>query len=89
MPLRAQLSTKDPSISPLKVIIMSATLRTADFAENPRIFDSPPVIKVEARQFPVTVHFSKRTELKDYVLAAFRKLLLSIESYPMVAFSSF
>ena len=75
VPLRAQLSQQDPSITPLKVIIMSATLRTADFAENPRIFDNPPVVKVEARQFPVTVHFSKRTELRDYVLAAFRKVV--------------
>ena len=47
---------------PLKLIIMSATLRLADFTENKRLFKvTPPVIKVEARQFPVTVHFNKRT----------------------------
>eukprot|EP00198_Chlamydomonas_reinhardtii_P003275 XP_001692611.1 predicted protein [Chlamydomonas reinhardtii] len=42
--------------------------------QNKRLFDSPPpVINVPARQFPVTVHFSRRTEMTDYVSAAFRK----------------
>ncbi|GFR51442.1 hypothetical protein Agub_g13735, partial [Astrephomene gubernaculifera] len=62
-------------VYPLKLIIMSATLRTADFTENKRLFAvPPPVINVPARQFPVTVHFSRRTELHDYVGAAFRKV---------------
>lgn len=34
----------------------------------------PPVLTVPARQFPVTVHFSRRTELDDYVGAAYRKV---------------
>uniref|UniRef100_A0A8C2FP25 Activating signal cointegrator 1 complex subunit 3 n=1 Tax=Cyprinus carpio TaxID=7962 RepID=A0A8C2FP25_CYPCA len=47
---------------PMKLIIMSATLRVEDFTENKRLFRTPPpVIKVEARQFAVTVHFNKRT----------------------------
>lgn len=33
----------------------------------------PPVIEVPARQFPVTIHFNRKTELDDYVSAAFRK----------------
>ncbi|KAF4522220.1 hypothetical protein B566_EDAN007371 [Ephemera danica] len=58
---------------PLKLIIMSATLRLSDFTENSRLFrNPPPVIKVESRQFPVTVHFAKRT-VSDYVTEAFRK----------------
>uniref|UniRef100_A0A1B0DJ94 RNA helicase n=1 Tax=Phlebotomus papatasi TaxID=29031 RepID=A0A1B0DJ94_PHLPP len=57
----------------LKLIIMSATLRVADFTENKKLFRTPPpVVKVEARQFPVTVHFNKVTE-SDYVREAFRK----------------
>ncbi|OCU02001.1 hypothetical protein XELAEV_18007760mg [Xenopus laevis] len=53
--------------SPLKLIIMSATLRIEDFTNNKRLFPvPPPVIKVDARQFPVTVHFNKRTPLDDY-----------------------
>ncbi|KAH8420623.1 hypothetical protein KR009_012182 [Drosophila setifemur] len=60
---------------PLKLIIMSATLRVTDFTENERLFKiPPPVLKVEARQFPVTIHFQKRTP-DDYVAEAYRKTL--------------
>ncbi|XP_029475809.1 probable ATP-dependent RNA helicase DHX37 isoform X2 [Rhinatrema bivittatum] len=59
----------------LKLIIMSATLRVEDFTQNKRLFPMPPpVIKVEARQFPVTVHFNKRTPLDDYAGECFRKV---------------
>ncbi|XP_069817056.1 probable ATP-dependent RNA helicase DHX37 [Dendropsophus ebraccatus] len=60
---------------PLKLIIMSATLRIEDFTENKRLFPiAPPVIKVDTRQFPVTVHFNKRTPLDDYAGECFRKV---------------
>lgn len=60
---------------PLKLIIMSATLRTEDFISNRRLFpQAPPLVHVPARQFPVTVHFSKHTELVDYPGAAFAKV---------------
>uniref|UniRef100_A0A2K5WJZ6 DEAH-box helicase 37 n=1 Tax=Macaca fascicularis TaxID=9541 RepID=A0A2K5WJZ6_MACFA len=60
---------------PLKLLIMSATLRVEDFTQNPRLFAKPPpVIKVESRQFPVTVHFNKRTPLEDYSGECFRKI---------------
>ncbi|PSN50887.1 putative ATP-dependent RNA helicase kurz [Blattella germanica] len=59
--------------NPLRLIIMSATLRLEDFTENPRLFKvTPPVIKVESRQFPVTIHFNKRTAT-EYVAEAFSK----------------
>jgi ATP-dependent RNA helicase DHX37/DHR1 len=52
---------------------MSATLRISDFVENATLFATPPpVIKVPARQYPVTVHFSRRTST-DYVNDAIRK----------------
>ncbi|TFK40653.1 P-loop containing nucleoside triphosphate hydrolase protein [Crucibulum laeve] len=58
---------------PLRLIIMSATLRVSDFAENKTLFPSPPpVINVAARQHPVTVHFSRRTS-SDYVTEAIKK----------------
>ncbi|EDV95219.1 probable ATP-dependent RNA helicase kurz [Drosophila grimshawi] len=61
--------------NPLKLIIMSATLRVSDFTENTRLFKvPPPLIKVEARQYPVTIHFQKRTP-DDYVAEAYRKTL--------------
>ena len=52
---------------------MSATLRVTDFSENATLFPSPPpVIKVPARQHPVTIHFSRRT-VSDYVTEAVKK----------------
>ena len=61
--------------NPLKLIIMSATMRVEDFTNNPRLFKvPPPLIKVDARQFPVTVHFNKRTELVDYISEAYKKV---------------
>ena len=64
-----------PPAWPLKLLIMSATLRTDDFVANRRLFATPPpLLEVPARQFPVTVHFSRRTELRDYVGAAFKKV---------------
>jgi len=79
---------------PLKLIIMSATLRLSDFLQErsdilacilaclkklitfnfslfPKI--KPKVISVEARQYPVTVHFSRRTP-DDYMKAAYGKV---------------
>ena len=70
VPLRLK---KTPQ-SPLKVIIMSATLRVEDFTTNAKLFKTPPpVISVESRQFPVTVHFNKKTNT-DYIGDAFRKV---------------
>ncbi|KAF8895535.1 P-loop containing nucleoside triphosphate hydrolase protein [Infundibulicybe gibba] len=58
---------------PLRLIIMSATLRVSDFSENKTLFPSPPpVINVAARQHPVTVHFNRRTS-SDYVTEAIKK----------------
>ncbi|XP_072934333.1 probable ATP-dependent RNA helicase kurz [Epargyreus clarus] len=58
---------------PLRLIIMSATLRVEDFTENTRLFkEPPPLIKIEARQFPVTIHFNKHT-YSDYLKEAYKK----------------
>nr|GMD27571.1 ATP-dependent RNA helicase DEAH13 isoform X1 [Ipomoea batatas] len=63
-------------IYPLKLVLMSATLRVEDFVSGGRIFhDPPPVIEVPTRQYPVTTHFSKRTEIVDYVGQAYKKVL--------------
>ncbi|PCH40127.1 nucleoside triphosphate hydrolase protein [Wolfiporia cocos MD-104 SS10] len=64
---------KQDGVKPLRLIIMSATLRVSDFAENKTLFATPPpIIDVPARQHPVTVHFSRRTS-SDYVTEAIRK----------------
>lgn len=61
-------------LSPLRIVIMSATLRVADFAENATLFQTPPpVLHIGARQHPVTMHFSRRT-VSDYVGEAFKKV---------------
>ncbi|ODQ61508.1 hypothetical protein WICANDRAFT_28445 [Wickerhamomyces anomalus NRRL Y-366-8] len=72
--LRAQLNAQDPvKFKKLKLIIMSATLRVTDFSENSVLFDvPPPILKVEARQYPVSVHFNRRTK-HDYLDEVFRK----------------
>ena len=62
-------------ISHLKVVLMSATLQLKDFISNRRLFDViPPAVKVPVRQFPVTVHFSKRTH-DDYLGQAYKKVM--------------
>lgn len=35
----------------------------------------PPVIQVPSRQYPVTTHFSKRTDVVDYIGQAYKKIL--------------
>ena len=59
------------SIKPLRLVIMSATLNVDEFAK-PTLFNPlPPVLKVEARQHPVTVHFSRKTN-EDYITEAYK-----------------
>lgn len=66
---------------------MSATLRVSDFRENKRLFPSnlyekvPNIIKVDARQFPVTQHYNKTTQ-EDYVEQAFNKVVKIHRSLP-------
>lgn len=73
--LRAQMAKEDPKIKPLKLVIMSATLRISDFTENKRLFRGlpPPLIKAEGRQYTVTNHFARRTQ-RDYAEEMFRKV---------------
>jgi ATP-dependent RNA helicase DHX37/DHR1 len=73
--LRAEMAKQDPEVKPLKLIVMSATLRISDFTENARLFrgQPPPLIKAEGRQYTVTNHFARRTE-RDYGEEMFRKI---------------
>lgn len=66
VPMRRKLAREGRG-TPLKLVVMSATLRTEDFVENRRLFSRPPpLVTVPTRQFPVEVHFSRHTELHDY-----------------------
>jgi ATP-dependent RNA helicase DHX37/DHR1 len=68
LPLRKKAALEDPSIVPLKLVLMSATLRVEDFTKNARLFPTgpPAVVTVPGRTHPVTIHHSKVTELDDY-----------------------
>jgi ATP-dependent RNA helicase DHX37/DHR1 len=72
--LRGEMAKEDPSIRPLKLVIMSATLRVEEFTQNAALFKTPPrVIEVDGRQHEVTMHFSRKTR-HDYVEDAFKKI---------------
>lgn len=73
--LRDSMSKDNAKIKPLKLIIMSATLRIADFMDNPNLFrhGAPPLLQAEGRQHPVTIHFARRTQ-REYLDEAFRKI---------------
>ena len=68
LPLRKKAALEYPSIVPLKLVLMSATLRVEDFTKNARLFPTgpPAVVTVPGRTHPVTIHHSKVTELDDY-----------------------
>ncbi|EFC50419.1 predicted protein [Naegleria gruberi] len=71
------------TITPLKLIIMSATLQLENFTDNKKLFaNPPPVVDVQSRQYPVVVHFNKRTIFNDYMEAAFKKVVKIHESLP-------
>lgn len=68
-----RINFEDP-IAPLRLVIMSATLRVDDFLTKNLFSSIPPVIKVEARQYSVKTHFSKRTNTNEYMDEAFNKV---------------
>ncbi|KAK3939553.1 P-loop containing nucleoside triphosphate hydrolase protein [Diplogelasinospora grovesii] len=87
--LRAGMAEKDPSVSPLKLIIMSATLRIQDLSENPRLFKAPPrVIEVDGREHAVTIHFARKTQ-HDYLDDAFHKICRGHRKLPPGGFLVF
>ncbi|KAL9114376.1 MAG: hypothetical protein Q9187_007478, partial [Circinaria calcarea] len=81
--LRLTMSRSNVEIRPLKLVIMSATLRISDFTNNPNLFrhGSPPLLQAEGRQYPVTVHFARRTQ-RDYLEEAFVKVSRAHKKLP-------
>ncbi|KIV99102.1 uncharacterized protein PV09_09200 [Verruconis gallopava] len=73
--IRRELSLAQPKVyKPLKLVIMSATLRVEDFRANSRLFSQPPpLLEVEGRQYDVKVHWARRTS-HDFVDEAFKKV---------------
>ena len=69
LPLRKEAASEaGASLPPLKLVIMSATLRVEDFTGNKDLFSSttPAVVRVPGRTHPVTLHHNKVTELDNY-----------------------
>ncbi|KAL2337470.1 hypothetical protein Fmac_011916 [Flemingia macrophylla] len=69
-------------IFPLKLVLMSATLRVQDFMSGKLFHTPPPIIEVPTRQFPVTTYFSKKTEKTDYIGEAYKKVLAIHKKLP-------
>lgn len=87
--LRDSMAKEDATIKPLKLIIMSATLRVTDFTENTTLFSTPPpVLQAEGRQYPVTCHFARKTH-HDFVEEAFRKICKGHKKLPPGGFLVF
>ncbi|KAG9249129.1 DEAH-box RNA helicase [Calycina marina] len=87
--LRNEEAATNPDIKPLKLIIMSATLRVTDFTANKTLFSTPPpVLEAEGRQFTVTTHFARKTH-HDYVEELFRKIGKGHKKLPPGAFLVF
>tara|TARA_B110000208_G_scaffold113320_1_gene139471 strand:- start:827 stop:4603 length:3777 start_codon:yes stop_codon:yes gene_type:complete len=62
-------------IGPLKLIIMSATLQVDELAKNAGLFATPPpVVTIPSRTHPVTIHWSTRSAVDDYVAGAVAKV---------------
>ena len=54
---------------------MSATLHVEAIRDNRALFGSPPpMLRVDARQYPVTTHFARATP-DDHLLAAYRTVV--------------
>lgn len=87
--LRKEESLTNKDIKPLKLVIMSATLRITDFTENENLFAiPPPVIQAEGRQYPVTIHYARKTQ-HDYIEEAFRKISRGHKKLPPGGFLVF
>ncbi|KAI8590409.1 P-loop containing nucleoside triphosphate hydrolase protein [Geranomyces variabilis] len=70
-------SGKVAGVKPLKLVIMSATLRVEDFTMNTTLFpvaQRPPVVKVDGRQHKVVIHYNKKTPEIDYGSEALKKI---------------
>lgn len=73
--LSGESISPEKMIFPLKLVLMSATMRVQDFTSGKLFHTPPPVIEVPTRQFPVTAYFSKKTEKTDYIGEAYKKVL--------------
>lgn len=75
VPARLRKTKFNPDPTPLKLVIMSATLNIGDFLHE-KLFSAserPPVVEAEGRQHRVTTHFALRSR-PDYVEEVIEKV---------------
>lgn len=77
--IRAKLALNEyqsnihPKIHPLRLVLMSATLKVEDFVNNRELFSTPPpLISISVKRFPVHIYFSKET-VDDYLIEGIKK----------------
>ncbi len=67
-------SFEEIKVHPLRLVLMSATLKVNDFVSNPRLFkDPPPIVEIKVRTYPVSVYFNKITP-DDYISEIIHKI---------------
>jgi ATP-dependent RNA helicase DHX37/DHR1 len=78
--LQLRNSSSNTTLPPLKLVLMSATIRVQDFCH---LFETPPaVVTVPGRRHPVTIHHAKVTELTNYIDVALRKVIQIHQALP-------
>ncbi|KAI1623202.1 adenosinetriphosphatase [Exophiala viscosa] len=83
VPGRMQKSKFNPNPTPLKLIIMSATLNIDDFLHE-KLFPvslRPPIVEAEGRQHRVTTHFALKSRA-DYVEEVIEKVRRAHKKLP-------
>ena len=85
--LSGSVRARKNTAKPLKVVIMSATLRMTDFTENKYLFpnmskSAPAVVQIDNRMHSVVVHYDRKTE-DDYVAMAVEKVQVIHKTLPL------
>ncbi|EFO64777.1 ATP-dependent RNA helicase DHR1, putative [Giardia lamblia P15] len=77
----AVLCRDPPPATPLKLIIMSATLHQKELLENDTLFHCKPLVfEIPMRTYPVAIHYEVATE-PNYVQAAIDKTIMIHKYY--------
>jgi ATP-dependent RNA helicase DHX37/DHR1 len=59
--LHGETISPEHVVAPLKLVLMSATLRIEDSVSNRKLFPtSQPIVELATRQFPMTIHFTAK-----------------------------
>lgn len=75
-------------VHPLRLVIMSATLKIDDFVNNPKLVVDPPLVKIQSKTYPVSIFYNKVTP-EDYVeemLKKVRKIHLNLPEGGILVF---